>query len=83
MDIIRAWKDEEFRRSLSEAQRRGLPAHPAGMIELTDAELENVAAGAKNQTRTCPTHWNCSRPGGCNSNGTGGGCTKLACCEKK
>ncbi len=46
-DIIRAWKDEEYRRSLSEAERAKLPEHPAGLIELTDVELNMVAGGGK------------------------------------
>ncbi len=41
--IIRAWKDASFRASLSDAQRAALPAHPAGFIELDDAQLEGVA----------------------------------------
>ena len=40
LDIIRAWKDEEYRLSLDE-----MPAHPAGLIELTDADLDLVAGG--------------------------------------
>jgi len=44
-NIIRAWKDEEYRLSLSEAERALLPAHPAGTIELGDAELEKAAGG--------------------------------------
>jgi mersacidin/lichenicidin family type 2 lantibiotic len=44
-DIIRAWKDEEYRLSLSNAERALLPEHPAGLIELTDADLEMVAGG--------------------------------------
>jgi mersacidin/lichenicidin family type 2 lantibiotic len=43
--LIRAWKDEEYRLSLSEAERALLPENPAGSIELTDAELEQ-ATGA-------------------------------------
>jgi mersacidin/lichenicidin family type 2 lantibiotic len=47
-DIIRAWKDEEYRLSLSEEQRAVLPEHPAGLMELVDAELDNVqGAGSK------------------------------------
>jgi mersacidin/lichenicidin family type 2 lantibiotic len=42
LDIIRAWKDEEYRLSLDETL---LPAHPAGLVELTDADLEQVAGG--------------------------------------
>ena len=44
--IIRAWKDESFRRGLSADERALLPANPAGLIELDDAQLE-VAAGAR------------------------------------
>jgi mersacidin/lichenicidin family type 2 lantibiotic len=43
--IIRAWKDEAYRLSLTDAQRAQLPAHPAGLIELTEAELGAVAGG--------------------------------------
>ena len=46
-DIIRAWKDAEYRQSLSEAERAVLPEHPAGLIDLTDAELATVAGGKK------------------------------------
>jgi mersacidin/lichenicidin family type 2 lantibiotic len=45
LDIIRAWKDEEYRLSLDETERTLLPAHPAGLVELTDADLELVAGG--------------------------------------
>lgn len=46
-DIIRAWKDEEYRQSLSDAERAMLPINPAGMIELTDAELGSAAGGTE------------------------------------
>ncbi len=57
MDIIRAWKDEEYRMSLSEAERALLPENPIGMIELSDADLD-AAVGACctpncNNTSTC------------------------------
>jgi mersacidin/lichenicidin family type 2 lantibiotic len=45
MDIIRAWKDEEYRLSLTEEQRALLPDNPAGQMELSDADLESVAGG--------------------------------------
>jgi mersacidin/lichenicidin family type 2 lantibiotic len=35
VNIIRAWKDEEYRSSLSDAERALLPDNPAGLIELT------------------------------------------------
>jgi mersacidin/lichenicidin family type 2 lantibiotic len=53
MDIIRAWKDEEYRLSLSEAERALLPESPVGMIELTDEELDGASGGCC--TYYCPT----------------------------
>ncbi len=46
IDIVRAWKDEEYRNSLSSEEQAMLPANPAGSLELSDAELESVH-GAK------------------------------------
>jgi mersacidin/lichenicidin family type 2 lantibiotic len=43
--LVRAWKDEEYRLSLSEADLALLPGNPAGSLELTDAELDLVAGG--------------------------------------
>ncbi len=45
LDIIRAWKDEAYRWSLSEEERHTLPENPVGEFELTDAELEAVFGG--------------------------------------
>ena len=44
--IIRAWKDPEYRQSLSEEEREHLPENPAGAIELTDEELDMAAGGS-------------------------------------
>lgn len=44
-DVIRAWKDEDYRLSLSEAERASLPEHPAGMIELKEDQMGNVIGG--------------------------------------
>ena len=45
--IIRAWKDPEYRVSLSEQERAMLPRHPseAPMSELGETELAQVAGG--------------------------------------
>ena len=51
--IVRAWKDEEFRLSLSEAERALLPEHPAGLIHLNDAELGTVEGGLFNSAFLC------------------------------
>jgi len=53
-DIVRAWKDEEYRNSLSEAERAALPAHPAGLVEIRDEDIEGVAGGTV--TTNC-TQW--------------------------
>ena len=44
--IVRAWKDKEYRDSLSEDLRLTLPEHPAGLIELADEDLEGVSGGS-------------------------------------
>lgn len=55
--IVRAWKDQSYRQTLSVAEQAGLPAHPAGMIELTDADLGGVSGGLDKVTGTqCPTN---------------------------
>jgi mersacidin/lichenicidin family type 2 lantibiotic len=55
LDLIRAWKDEEYRLSLSEAERALLPSNPAGLIELPDTELGAVAGGLAPYEVTWPT----------------------------
>ena len=45
IDVVRAWKDEEYRSSLTEAQRAQLPENPAGMIDLTDEAINEVVGG--------------------------------------
>jgi mersacidin/lichenicidin family type 2 lantibiotic len=59
LKIIRAWKDEEFRQGLSEAERALLPEHPAGLVHLDNAELGAVDGGLFN------TNLWCSYIGGC------------------
>src|SRR5262249_680280 len=44
LDIIRAWKNEEYRESLSAHGRASLPVHPAGHVELIVEELEEMIA---------------------------------------
>ena len=39
LEIIRAWKDPDYRRSLTDAQRSQLPAHPSGAIEFQHLEF--------------------------------------------
>jgi mersacidin/lichenicidin family type 2 lantibiotic len=44
-DVIRAWKDREYRLGLSKADQALLPEHPVGLVELTDAELGGASGG--------------------------------------
>ena len=32
VDVVRAWRDPQYRRGLSGAQIAGLPQHPAGSV---------------------------------------------------
>lgn len=52
-DIIRAWKDEEYRNSLSEEQKAQLPADPAGIVDVADEELNGVVGGFPFPTKRC------------------------------
>jgi mersacidin/lichenicidin family type 2 lantibiotic len=45
VDLVRAWKDAEYRQSLTKEERAVLPENPAGLHELSEAEL-GEAAGA-------------------------------------
>jgi len=53
LDIIRAWTDPDYRLSLTDAQRKQLPEHPAGLVELDDIDLAGVA-GSKGPKATSP-----------------------------
>jgi len=46
LDIVRAWKDETYRQSLSEEQLSTLPANPAGKLELAETDLLSVQGGS-------------------------------------
>ena len=60
-NIIRAWKDENYRRGLSEAERAALPENPAGRLdldELTAAELAGIDGGYTSRPGLHPA-WGC------------------------
>jgi mersacidin/lichenicidin family type 2 lantibiotic len=48
LDVIRAWKDEDYRLSLSDEQLSLLPDNPAGLMELSDADLASIVGGSGN-----------------------------------
>lgn len=45
LDVVRAWKDEEYFSNLSESELSRLPGNPAGMAELTDEDLGFAEGG--------------------------------------
>ena len=65
IDIVRAWKDEEYRNSLTPEQLAQVPADPAGEAELNEEDLGNVSGGMGypyiTNTCTAPKHCNTGR----------------------
>ena len=45
IDIVRAWKDAEYRESLSSEELALAPAHPAGEVELAEEDLLSISGG--------------------------------------
>lgn len=58
IDLARAFRDEDYYLSLTEADRASLPAHPAAMIEVSEDELRVVAGGLS--TEACTASGWCS-----------------------
>jgi mersacidin/lichenicidin family type 2 lantibiotic len=56
VDAIRAWKDEDYRLSLSDADRAALPANPAGLVALDDGDLDAVVGGLVTVACSCTCH---------------------------
>jgi mersacidin/lichenicidin family type 2 lantibiotic len=62
IDIPRAWKDAEYRKSLTPEELASLPPNPAGSPELGDADLNKFSGGqlgggvpvAENSLLWCP-----------------------------
>ncbi|HLI88292.1 MAG TPA: mersacidin/lichenicidin family type 2 lantibiotic [Ktedonobacteraceae bacterium] len=45
LDIVRAWKDDVYRQSLTGEELALLPENPIGEYELSDADLEMIYGG--------------------------------------
>jgi mersacidin/lichenicidin family type 2 lantibiotic len=45
LDIVRAWKDDVYRQSLTAEEQAMLPENPIGEYELSDADLEMIYGG--------------------------------------
>jgi mersacidin/lichenicidin family type 2 lantibiotic len=59
VDIVRAWKDAKYRRTLSPEQLASLPLNPAGRIELSNDEMRR-ASGLKGEASIQTTAWFCT-----------------------
>ncbi|WP_420854465.1 mersacidin/lichenicidin family type 2 lantibiotic [Sorangium cellulosum] len=57
--MIRAWKDESYRLSLSDAQRALLPESPVGPVELSDEDWTGAGGAAASAMAkiTQPASW--------------------------
>ena len=49
-DVVRAWKDAKYRRSLTAEQLARLPENPAGLVELSDEKLRGTSGMAGDGT---------------------------------
>jgi len=71
IDVAKAWKNKEYRESLSQEELNSLPTNPVGEA-LTDLEASNIFAGAAQvavEALMPSAGWVCSISGEC-----GGGC---------
>lgn len=56
VDVARAWKDPEYRKTLTPDELASLPPNPAGPAQLTDEQLDGVAGGASAVGVRCATN---------------------------
>ena len=53
VDIARAWKDPEYRKTLTPEELASVPKNPAGDRELTLDDLKTLAGGYYDSIGTC------------------------------
>jgi mersacidin/lichenicidin family type 2 lantibiotic len=54
VDIVRAWKNQMYRDTLGPEELSGLPANPAGLVELADSELKRASGVGAIANTTAP-----------------------------
>jgi mersacidin/lichenicidin family type 2 lantibiotic len=59
IDVVRAWRDEEYRDSLTAEERASLPENPAGTAVVQDSALHTIAGGSGHPTTFADS---CVRP---------------------
>jgi len=52
IDIVRAWKDPEYRKSLTPEQQASLPANPVEPVPMSEAELNAIVGGMRRRGGT-------------------------------
>lgn len=52
MNIVRAWKDAEYRKTLSAEELALMPENPVGVVELTEDEISDIMGG-NHGSQTC------------------------------
>lgn len=60
LDVVRAWRDEEYRNSLSAEELAALPVHPAGTVELADVSLRSIAGGCSSNPDFSTAVYSCA-----------------------
>jgi mersacidin/lichenicidin family type 2 lantibiotic len=45
IDIVRAWKDQEYRKGLTPEERASLPENPVEPIPVSEEELRTIVGG--------------------------------------
>jgi mersacidin/lichenicidin family type 2 lantibiotic len=91
-DVVRAWKDPEYRSSLDADERSAMPSHPSGLMELDDADLMTASGGTTLVWTSCPCATiasvttvtnNISCWGSCDNSVSDGTCDlwSLGCCD--
>jgi mersacidin/lichenicidin family type 2 lantibiotic len=53
VDVVRAWRDAEYRSTLDADVRNSLPASPAGIVDINDDALRSITGGCGNTNCSC------------------------------
>ena len=53
IEVAKAWKDEEYRDTLTTEEQAQLPQHPAGVIEFGEPQLEDESLFGPAARKSC------------------------------
>ena len=60
VDVVRAWRDPQYRRSLSTEQLERLPTHPAGRAQVNAKDLRTASGISAEFAPIQTTAWFCT-----------------------